>query len=537
MAVTETRIEAPLADVEPLPPPSGLAGWLSSADHKVIGRLYIVGALLFLLASAVTAELVSLERVDTSGIDILSKDAFAQIYTFHSISAVFGFLLPLILGVAIVVVPLQVGSPTIAFPRAAAASFWTYLVSGGIVCASYAINGGPYGGDRNGVDLFTLAFAIMVLALLVGVMCVVTTVFTLRPAGLGLDRVPLFSWSMVVAGVVWLLTLPALLAVLLLVWVDHGHGRVLLGGNNGIYPHILWSLLQPCVFAYAIPGLGVIADIIPVFSRARHSMHRLAMVAIGMFGAFSIGAWVQPMFIEKGTNVYAKAPFVALGVLMIAPTMLLVALWADTIRRGRFRLGSPVLLAVTAILAYVAAAVTGALAVIRPLDLWTTTWETAQGHLTLLAVTVALIGGIHYWSPKLFGRLLAEGLGRVTALLALAGVALLTVPDLISGVLDQPMGRDLSANAGAVRDGVEALNVVAAIGGVIVILAAAAFLVNLIGAVARRSDDVVADDPWEGHTLEWATASPPPPGNFTTLPELTSEAPLLDARETTEATA
>jgi cytochrome c oxidase subunit 1 len=201
MAVTESPPEVVTTDAAaPVRTHStGLAKLLGSGDHKVIGRAFIVTSLLFGLAAIVTGQLVAVENVDTSRLNILSADTEFQVFTFHSVSATFLFLLPLMLGLAYVVVPLQVGASTIAFPRAAAASFWAWLIAGALVVTSYLINGGPGGGRTRGVDLWIVALAAVLAALLLGAACLVTTVFGLRAPGMSLGRVPMFAWSMLVA--------------------------------------------------------------------------------------------------------------------------------------------------------------------------------------------------------------------------------------------------------------------------------------------------------------------------------------------------
>ena len=258
MAVTESPPEVVTTDAATAvrTHPTGLAKLLGSGDHKVIGRAFIVTSFLFGLAAVVTGQLVAVENVDTSRLNVLSADTEFQVFTFHSVSATFLFLLPLMLGLAFVVVPLQVGASTIAFPRAAAASFWAWLIAGALVVTSYLINGGPGGGRARGVDLWIVALAAVLAALLLGAACLVTTVFGLRAPGMSLRRVPMFAWSMLVAGAMWLLTLPVLVGVLALMYVDHRHGRLTFGENAGCTARIVWAFRHPQVYAFAVPVLG-----------------------------------------------------------------------------------------------------------------------------------------------------------------------------------------------------------------------------------------------------------------------------------------
>src|SRR5690606_27481169 len=184
---------------------------------------------------------------------------------YRSIAGVFLFLLPLTIGLATAVVPLQVGASTIAFPRAAAAAAWTYLFAGGLLVGSYAIDGGPFGSDVDGVRLFVAAFTLVLVAQVVAWICIVTTVVSLRVPGLSMARTPLFSWSGVVAGSVWVLTLPVLAAVTVISYTDIRYGGgagFFAGGEGALYNRIAWAFGTPAVYALAIPVLGFIGSVI-----------------------------------------------------------------------------------------------------------------------------------------------------------------------------------------------------------------------------------------------------------------------------------
>src|SRR3546814_7315905 len=222
MTVTEdvpTAASAPPEPAAPAPAASGLAAVLGSGDHKVVGRLWMVASLVHLVLVGLAAIATAAEKIDTSTLDVVGDDWFAQVFTFRSIGGAFLFLLPLTIGIFTAVVPLQVGAPTIAFPRAASAAAWAYLVGSGLIVGAYAIGGGPYGSDVDGLRLFVVAFGLVLLAQIVAWICLVTTAVTLRAPGLSLPRLPPFSWSAVVAGGVWLPTLPMLPTLVALPYV------------------------------------------------------------------------------------------------------------------------------------------------------------------------------------------------------------------------------------------------------------------------------------------------------------------------------
>lgn len=532
MAVTETRPEA--AEAEPTAPsaasvagPTGLAGVVGSGDHKVVGRLFIASSLAFALVAGVAGQLVAVERIDidTGSSTVLSDDTLFQTFTLHSVSGTFLFLLPLLIGLALVVVPLQVGAPTVAFPRAAALAFWTFLISGGLLVASYLMNGGPAGGSENGVDLWAASLAAVVASLLVATTSIVTTVLTMRAPGMTIGFAPMFSWSMLTAGTIWLLTLPVLISGLILMYVDHSQGAVFFGRNEGglIYDRIVWAFRGPQVFAYAVPVLGIVTDALCTLNRTRLPFRRVALGAVGTFAVLGFGAFTQVTVYDQSDR---QPLAIAMALLIVLPLLVLLGLWADLFRRGRPRLASPLVFAVAAALMLLVGVLTGAVGAISAWDLRNTTWDAGVSHHVLLAALLAGLGGLHFWATKVLRRPLAEGTGTAAALLALIGTVLIGFPDLISGAFGSG-GEDVS--------GVSGLNAVIAVGGFFVLFAVLLAVVNVLRGVGRPAGEVPSD-PWEGQTLEWLTASPPSYANFDAeLPEVTSEAPLLDRREAAEA--
>jgi heme/copper-type cytochrome/quinol oxidase subunit 1 len=533
VTVTEAPRDVVKAPAGPVPstPPTGLAAVVGSGDPRTVGKLFVGTSLLFLLMAGVVAVLVGFERVDLSGFEVLDSDVVRQVFTLQSIAAVFLGILPLLIGLATAVVPLQVGASTVAFPRASAAAYWTFLASGGVVLAAYALDGGPFGSDGEAVALFVAAFIALLVALAVATVSVVTTVLTLRAPGMSLRRAPLFSWSMVVGGTVWLLTLPVLAAVMLLVYVDLRYGQQFLGGSDGVYDRIAWSFWQPTLYVFAVPALGIIADVVPVFARRRHHRHTTAMALIGLFGALAFGAWAQIGFSVDGqsdpTDWLYDGVWIAVGFLAVVAVVGLLGLWAATLGRGQVRLGTPLILALFAGLLIGGGVAAGAVTVIEEANVLTTTWASGQEILMVLGTLVAAAAGLAFWAPKIYGKLLPDGLVRLGATLLTIGAGVAAVAYGIAGLYDQP--RSIAASLDGVSEihTVETLNLVAAVGLAVAVAGALA----VVGAsLAPKGGRAVADDPWEGHTLEWATTSPPPVGNFATLPEVTSEAPLYDAR-------
>jgi heme/copper-type cytochrome/quinol oxidase subunit 1 len=519
MAITETRPEPATLDIHVNPWGRGdeypsFVESLGSSDHKTIGRLFCGFSLLFGVAAWLVVGLSSLH--DIEDVDLIGQDHIFQVFTMGRLALVFLFAIPLFLGLAIYLVPLQVGASTIAFPRAAAAAFWTWLLGGVVLIISYIADGGIGGGQSDSVDLSLLALGVTVMALLLGAVCVVTTVVTLRTPGLRLDHVPMFSWAMFVATSMWLLTLPILLANLLLVFVDHRLGRPSdFGVGLNQWPQVVWAFQQPQLFMYAIPVLGVVGDVVATMSRTRQANRGVVLAAIAAFGILSFGAWAQDFFNDE---VASQWLYIGMGIAILLPMFAVLGGWATTMRAGRPRLNAATVGALLAMVPLLLAGLASTLYVIDPLELQDTPYA-QYGILALVlgAVTVGGSAGLAYWGSKIWGRTPPNGLGILAALAGFGGSAVAGLALVVNGFQTKFDG---------LADASDFLNGLAAAGFALLALAV---LLTAVSLLARGS--AAADDPWGGQTLEWATSSPPPIGNFGELAIVASAEPLLDARE------
>ena len=523
MTVTEASPEASpeATDAPARPEARGLAAVLGSGDHKTIGRLWIGSSLLFLLVTVVAGAMFGLERMDPTSAEVLETDAL-QVLAGYRISSLFLVAIPLFLGAAVFVTPLQVGAKTLAFPRAAAAAFWAWLLGGGLTLVALVLEGGPSGDERDMVDLWLASWGLVIVGLLLGTVCVVATVIALRAPDMTLARVPMYSWSMLVAGTLWLLTLPVVGAGILLGYVDHHYGQLLFGEPTALFGYVAWVFDQPAAYGVAIPVLGILAEITPVVAGRAQRLREVQLGAIAAFGVLSFGAWAQPAI---STEFVDSALSIGMAFAIGLPVLALLGGVVDTIRRGRFLPAAPLVLAFVAIDLLLLAVLAGAVSSISTLDLLGSSWQTAQDDLIWISAAAGGLAAVMWWAPKMWGGLVRTPVGHAVAGTMLVGGALLAIPLAIAGALDQPA----LALEFEPRDGVEALNSVAAVGAVIVALGALLAVLGISQVIAGRTDDGDVDDPWGGHTLEWSTTSPPPPDNFTEEPaEVTSATPIFD---------
>ncbi len=522
MSMTETRpdteIAAPVSvDDAPIDAPTGLVGWLSSTDAKVVGRLWIATSLLFLLVGGVLGSMLGGERLE-SGMEIIDLGAFQQVYSLHGEVGVFLFLVPFFIGLATYLVPLQVGASEIAFPRGANFAYWGYLVSGGMLLASYIADGGLAGSDNVAVDLYLLSLIFLNVALCTAIVVVLTTVIAMRAPGMTLLRTPLFSWSFMVGGGLTLLATPVLLAHLVELYVTHHFG-----GSVASTTGTGWFWSVPQVYVLAIPALGVALEIVPVLAGSRIAPRSAALILTGLAGVLGFGAYAQV------GPIFDDVLYVGMGLAAVLPIVGLLGLVGDTMRRGRFTLGAPILLALGSLTLFLIGACAGAASVIDALELRGTVWGVGQTHLMLEGAGVsAALAALWYWSPKIWGVMLSDAAGKLVSLLAFVGALLLAVPDLVNGLVEDQAVAAIEIESGS---SVAAMNGVTSAGGALMLLAVLMTIGALLAAFARRASNPAVDDPWGGFTLEWATASPPPPANFDEpLGLVTSSTPVLDRR-------
>jgi cytochrome c oxidase subunit 1 len=557
MAMTETT-EAPEAEAEaPEVPPAVVPPWPPATDHKVVGTLFVVVALLFLVASGVLA-LVLRSELTTADAGVLGRSTYRELFTLHGVLAVFAFLAPAWVGVATAVVPLQIGAARLAFPRLQALALWMVVAGGGMVAVSPFLDGRissgwtlstpiPQGRAFRGdaVDLLVLGMVVLVVALVLAAVNLLVTVVKLRAPGVTLRRTPLFSWSVAVSSSVLLLALPVLVAGLVMLFVDrHYGGRVFNGftgsggGNPLLWPRIFWFAVYPALWALLLPALGVISEIVPVAAGRRLFSHARAVAALGAVGVLAFAGWGS----EVNGLTRARVVFAVGALLVLLPVASLLLNWLVTVAtslRSR-RTNPPALRTVPMLFAagaisLLALGLAGAAvaAVGSGTTLHRNYWRVATQHTLYFGVgTLGVVTALAWWAPKLWGRRLNEKAGTLAAALLAGGLHLTFLPMFVLGVQDMRIHL-----AGYSDSDFTPANLVATGGAVLTALGVLVFASDLLASVVARRGRPAGDDPWQGHTLEWVTSSPPPSHNFERLPEVRSETPVLDLRESAVTTA
>ncbi len=539
----------------------GLAGVFGTSDHKNIGRLYIFFGLSGGMLALILNILVRFERVNIGSVGVLdfgSSNQFFQTWSLSRTALLFFCVMPLLVGLATYLVPLQVGAPSLSFPRAAALAFWAWLIGILIHVVTVFADGGlgepdptsqfAQGMDPEATELSMLSIAMVVFALLLGTVCVIATIISQRPQGMSLFELPLFSWSILVAGGIWVLALPVWLSNLAISWVDfQGADALRYGDVENIWDQLSWLWSQPMIFAFAIPVLGIAGEVIPVSSGVPQRQYRIQQVAIGALGALSFGAFAQPFF---NPDVANQAVFVAMGILVLLPILAFFGGLANTSFRGNPSVSAHLILSVVGMLSLLVAATVSAFHVSGPAigaiqeidDTWLdglimwlrdvqgTVIATAVMEHVLISAVIGIVAGIYYWAPKIFGYQLNRNVGVLSALTLFGGLVLSGGSNVINGILDEGDQVFHSSAYEGVWDAtaVEFFNIVGGIGSILLLVGVGLVALDItISVFLEKGNQEDVNDPWGGHTLEWSTESPPPIGNFSEAPVVDNERPLL----------
>lgn len=518
MALTETRPDTDdsSAGAAATSQPGAVERLIGSGDHVAIGRLFIGFGLA--LAS------LSLTLWAVTGIDVLTDNGFlgsrtAQLAASAQTALLFLGVVPTLLGVFISVVPLQLGSPSISFPRAAALSFWTWLVAGGIFAVSIAIDGGVMGSDETAATLGNVALGAVLVALGLGAVCVATTVMSHRPLGMRLAWVPGLSWSALVASSLWLVTLGSAVAHMFLGEVAK-MGPAALATNFS--ENLIWVFRGPAVFAFAIPVLGIAVDVVASATGRRFANTDALQLIIGLYAILAFGAWAQR---PSAINTALWTVFVlAIAVLILA----MLGAIGDAMRRGKATMSPALILSIFSVLLLLGAVVAGCVQALSLagegtlFDASPVTLAAAQTAFVAAAAIAGAVAASFHWSPLLWGGAGNSVESRLTLPLVVLGGALLGTSVLVQAAVQ------LDGEATAAQ----LFGLLTAGGAALLALGA---LSALVAAIRAADDDA---EPVTGLTLEWSFAAPASGGvGPVDLVRVRSPYPLLDAREGTEETA
>ena len=549
MAITQARPEAAADAAHGISPRRHpIAVWLTTTDHKKIGIMYLVNSYFWFGVAGLLAVFVRAELAQP-GTQFFGEERYNQLFTMHGTTMIFLFVIPILAGFGNYIVPLQIGALDMAFPRVNALSFWMLPLAGIVLYSSYLL-GGPADagwtqyaplsegvgaqGNSIGIDLWIIALLLVGTASILGAVNFITTIFNMRAPGMTMFRMPLFTWTILVTSLLVLLATPVFASALVMLLIDRNLGGSFFNPANGgiavLWQNVFWFYSHPAVYVMVLPGMGIISDVLPVFSRKPLFGYKAFVFATAGIGALGFSVWAHHMFVTGQVLL----PFFSIMTFLIAvPTGVKFFNWIATLVKGQITFSTAMLFAIGFLTMFLIGGIDGVFLAAPPVDfaLTETYWVVAHIHYVLFGGSVfAVYAGFYYWFPKFSGRKLKEGLGKLHFWLQFIGFNMTFFSMHILGLLGMP--RRIQDYA-PLKDWI-GLNQFQTAGALLIALSTAPFLANVVMTLRRKDRD--PEDPWEANTLEWYTTSPPPAHNFDSLPEIHSERPLFDLRHADELT-
>jgi len=517
--------------------------WLTTVDHKKIGILYGLSGLFYLLVGGLEALLFRIQLAVPDN-DFLSGEQFNGLVTMHATTMVFLAVMPIIAAISNYFVPLMIGARDVAFPRMNAFSFWTFLFGSLLLNSSFLFGGAPNAGwfgyapltgsqySGSGIDFWWTGLAMLAISSMVAGVNFIVTILNMRAPGMTLMRVPVLAWMILVIQFLLAFSFPPITVGLILLGFDRTFGTVFyqvsMGGDPQLWQHLFWLFGHPEVYVLILPSMGIVSEILPVFTRRPLFGHHAVIfsgIAIGFMG---FGVWGHHMF-TVGMGPIADAAFASTTAIVGIPTGVKIFNWLGTLWGGKITFPTAMLFAVSFIPMFTIGGLSGVMHSSPPIDLQQHNSYFVVAHFHYVLVGGALQGlfaGVYFYLPKITGKLLDETLGKIHFWVFLAGMNLTFFPQHFLGNHGMPR-RIYTYPADA---GWNLYNMLGTIGVVLMSLATLVMVYNVI--VSWKKGKAAGNDPWDASTLEWMTTSPPPPHNFDFTPVVLSERPLWDHKRT-----
>ena len=518
-----------------------LVDWLTTTDHKKIGYLYLITSIIYFFIAGIMA-LIIRAQLAAPGLEIVgSKEQYNQLFTMHGTIMLLMFATPLFAAFANILMPVQIGAPDVAFPRLNAIAYWFYFFGSFVAVAGFftpqgaasfgwfayaPLSSATYSPGLGG-DLWVFGLALSGFGTIMGGVNFITTILTMRAPGMTMFRMPIFTWNTLVTSILVIMCFPPLAAALFALGADRKFGAHIFDPENGgpmLWQHLFWFFGHPEVYIIALPFFGIISEVFPVFSRKPVFGYKTLVYATIAIAALSMTVWAHHMYVTGAVLL----PFFAFTTMLIAvPTGVKVFNWIGTMWKGSVSFETPMLYALGFLTTFIFGGLTGVILASPTLDFGVSDsyFVVAHFHYVVFGTVVfAMFAGIYFWYPKMTGKLLNEKLGKIQFWLLFFGFHATFFIQHWLGVIGMPRRYATYLTS----DGFGWGNMLSTVGSIVLALSFIPFVWNIY-YTHRKGVKTTLNDPWGyGRSLEWATASPFPRHNFTSIPRIRSESPAFD---------
>jgi cytochrome c oxidase subunit I len=520
---------------------AGWIEWVTTTDHKKVGLLYLFTTAFFFVLGGVEALLMRLQ-LGSADSTFLDPTTYNQLFSMHGTTMVFLFTVPIFAGFANYLVPLMIGARDVAFPRLNMLSWWLLAFGGTVLYGSLFFSPpeagwtsyAPLSDDSflptRGIDAWIISLHLVGISSLLGAINFIATIHNMRAPGMSLSRIPLFVWSILIYSYMIVLAIPSLAAALAMLLVDRNFDGTFFDATQDgaplLWQHLFWFFGHPEVYIMVLPAFGILSEVIPVFARKPMFGYRAMATAMAAIAVVSMLVWAHHMF-STPLSVAVLIFFMLSSFAVAVPTGIKIFNWLATLWRGAIEFRVPLLFAVAFIAQFVIGGVTGVILAVFPVDWQLTDTYFVVGHMHYVlfgGVVFGIMAGLYYWFPKMTGRLMSEGLGKLSFWLMVIGFNATFLPQHSAGLSGMPR-RIVEYSP---HSGLEGYNVVSTIGAFVLAVGVLVTVVNVLWSI--RSGRPSGPDPWKANTLEWFTTSPPPEHNFDVIPTVRSVEPMKDIR-------